>query len=30
MVLEVSQPYKHPKTSVCYFRQHMPTELRLL
>lgn len=30
MALKMSQPYKHPKTSVYYFRQHVPTDLRPL
>jgi hypothetical protein len=30
MALRMSQPYKHPKTHVCYFRQHVPTDLRPL
>ena len=30
MALKMSQPYKHPRTSVCYFRQHVPTDLRPL
>jgi len=30
MALRMSQPYKHPKTGVYYFRQHTPTDLRPL
>ncbi len=30
MVLQIARPYKHPKTGVYYFRQHVPTDLRRL
>ena len=28
MALQMARPYKHPKTGVYYFRQHVPTDLR--
>lgn len=30
MALQMARPYKHPKTGVYYFRQHVPTDLRCL
>lgn len=30
MALQMARPYKHPKTGVYYFRQHVPTDLRRL
>lgn len=28
MALKMARPYKHPKTYVYFFRQHVPTDLR--
>ena len=28
MVLQIARPYKHPRSGVYYFRQHVPTDLR--
>lgn len=30
MAPPMARPYKHPKTGVYYFRQHIPTDLRPL
>jgi hypothetical protein len=30
MVLQMTRPYKHPRTGVYYFRQHTPADLRKL
>ncbi len=30
MALQMARPYKHPRTHVYYFRQHVPTDLRPL
>ncbi|MFN4159570.1 MAG: DUF6538 domain-containing protein [Gemmobacter sp.] len=30
VVLQMARPYKHPRTRVYYFRQHVPTDMRHL